>query len=144
MRLLGRGVSKFGISPKDLGLPFPKAKQIYIGKCILSVDPDNLLGFPSGPYDAHTHTCITSKHYKTICAPERFIKNSDGTPSDLIWHEYGHVLDIAYHMTYKQLLDGYQYSIEEWRKISHGPTFSIVMHRLGKPHLTGPYVNMPY
>jgi len=43
---------------------------------------------------AHTHYCPKDPWYQTICIQdEKHVTNSDGSPSEILMHEYAHVLD---------------------------------------------------
>lgn len=46
---------------------------------------------------AHTHYCPLDYWSRgTVCLKkESYLLNSDGTPSDIMWHELGHVLDLS-------------------------------------------------
>jgi hypothetical protein len=80
---------------KFFGLPFDKEINICIGGCVSQGDPRHYSYDTPSPYSAHTHVCPNEEFFKYICVwDESHIKNSAGEVTELLWHEYAHVLDI--------------------------------------------------
>jgi hypothetical protein len=83
-------------TPKELGIPLLGIKRIYFGDCGAKNDPPHYDVAIALGFQAHTHMCKHDKLYKSICLPkEDYLFNSDGSISDIMWHEYGHILDIT-------------------------------------------------
>lgn len=86
-------------SPEELGIPFPEITAVNIGLCPGDINGGHYMEVT--PFRAHTHTCPKDKYYKNICIwTKDHLFNSDGSISDIIWHEYAHVLDAKYSGVY--------------------------------------------
>jgi hypothetical protein len=115
--------------PKELGLPFPEISRINVGFCTDTQHP-TYWTYRAG---AHTHVFpLTYPTFGHVCVGQErwLIKNDE--PHDLMWHEYGHVLNA---------LNSNWTSVEESQTNSHGEAWQKVMIELGKPHLTGETVD---
>jgi hypothetical protein len=136
--LLRKLVSKlppYGYTPEYLGLPFPEVNKIYIGKCVCSN-----IGFKYGE-SAHAHVCKECKGYHSICITMRsLIYNSDGSPSDVMWHEYGHVLS---KIRFEKCSD-HENLAENLQNFGHGPEFDEALLSIGRPDLNHRYLRAPW
>lgn len=116
---------------------------------------------------AHTHACEYDYCIKSsVCLEEEnFLLNSDGTPSDILWHELGHVIDCEdflfvggckNHYTKSHHLEEH-FAVTRWGMgfplerntlplgDEHGPSWQYVMaYVLEKPHLISVSGNIPY
>lgn len=125
---------------KPLKRFMPEIRRVFAGhRCISSWnDPPHSDGIP--PLGAHTHFCSEDRFYKTICIwNEGLIFNEDGTPSDIMWHEYAHILD-ADNFKGRFSCGGAADHIYETRvadssylqDFGHGPSWQKIMRDLGQ------------
>jgi len=131
--------------PSDLGITWSEVPYIFTGGCGAQ-DKYHLTDL--NPFSAHTHMCPKDPMYKCICIfDRRFIIQKDEEPSDLMWHEYGHV------MTPYETDFVHDDKVKTFHKIlltedlmadptGHGPRWQKTMVALGKPHLNRPTVNL--
>lgn len=134
-------------SSEDLGLGLIGIKQIAYGGCISDVG--ELHHEPTPNLTAHTHKCPHDPNRNTICfSRARWILYNDGSPSDLFWHEYAHVLNDS-------IYDGVsvtcgiphritKYTPEKFSELVHGKKWSEILKQLGKGHISGPTVHIDY
>ena len=125
----------------------PELKRVHFGpKCVGR-------SIPHSEYmrrlSAHTHMCSKDHYHKVICVwHEEMILNADGTPSELMWHEYAHLMDIPnwnngpegrmecnpkdrYHTIY------FNHKKDKSDDFSHGRTFQKILKGFGyEPGLT--------
>lgn len=139
---------------KKLGLPFDEEFTISFGTCpsILENDEKHLqFGVPS-PNQAHTHVCKYDPYYLTICLyDESFLRNSDGTPTQTLMHEYAHVLHCLEaprkvlecgESVSRHIVEDTPEEQKDWGDTGHGLKWQEIMKRLGQePTL---YVLPPY
>lgn len=140
--------------PHELGFNFPEVANIFLDCCGAErLDPYHFA--PIGLWDtAHTHKCPLEPLINSICIPKRYLNNSDGTPTDMMWHEYGHVLasnshillahsdTVGSHIVVNK--DGAPIDFEEYQDQAHGEEWQQIMVRLGKPHIRTRLVSEPY
>jgi len=133
-------------TPKEIGVPFPEIKKIYYGGCLLENTDNwhyvsvNSFGFSGN--GAHTHLCPNDASYKIVCfSHEEEILNYDGSPSECLWHEYGHVL----WKHPKEITNWKCAGPESWHSMDlptgytydpHGEEWKQIMRNLGRPDLT--------
>lgn len=115
-----------------------------MGECVGKGDYPHYIPQGMGGWDAHTHLCADDKHFHFVCISlYRYIKNSDDTPTDLLWHEYAHVLDKTTVLNCSEI--GVKYNtLEDIQVLGHGPTFIEICNKLGKPEISGRIVKPPY
>lgn len=149
-----------GYKPKELGLDeFSECKMIFLDECIGKIEKDPLhttpVGFSSfqfGPI-AHAHLCKLEKHYKSICIPNKALRDKYGNVSDITTHEYGHIItEFPKEATYKHVGAQHAFSVGslkisgdmEWNRYAHGPIFYEAMTKLGRPDLAKEYIEGSY
>lgn len=78
------------IKPVELNIHMPKIPWVSLDGC---GSEDNGHYEPVSVTDrtAHTHKCPYDPNFNMICMYEEYLRNSDGTLSDMFWHEYAHV-----------------------------------------------------
>lgn len=112
---------------KELGLPFPKARTIFVGYC-----GDSNSGFVTASEGAHTHKGIEDPLFNSICVRYNdHLYNSDGSISELMWHEYAHVEDRRYGSKDDHIED-----YEALQEIGHGWSFVQACERIGHPEVS--------
>lgn len=119
---------------KPLKVFMPEIKRVYAGKQCISPKFD-CHHEPIPPLGAHTHFCSHDRQFKTICVwHEDMIFNLDGTPSDLMWHEYAHVIDAENFRGVFTCGDKYHTYAgdKEFQDLGHGPSWEKVMRDLGQ------------
>ena len=136
-------------TPQELDIPFPEITGINIGEC-----PGEGTHFECiASFNAHTHLCKKDKFYKNICIPDKkYLFNSDSSISDILWHEYAHVLDANYLGALVTNCDvkgnhAFEFSSTKemknnWEPSGHGPTWKKIMKRFGKS--PDRFVSEPY
>jgi hypothetical protein len=126
-------------TPKELDIPFPEITSINIGVC-----PGYKTHYMEvTPWSAHTHQCKRDRYYKSICVyDKKHLFNSDGSISDILWHEYAHVLDANYFGPLVVNCDVRgMHEIEfptsderaNWESTGHGASWESIMIKFGKP-----------
>jgi len=134
------------IQPQKINLPFPEVIGICIGKCGLT--EDDLHYDPYTPViidsraSGHAHLCHRDVLYRCICiSDEKFIYNSDRSVTDLMWHEYGHILD-----KFPSVIECQSNNLHILGGVfePHGKSWIKVMKSLGKSHINSPFVSSPY
>lgn len=146
-----------GYSAQELGLDLPQVNRLYIdGTC--GGDDFHRDNATVGLYNGHTHMCPFEDRYKSICIIEKYLRNSDGTMSNMLIHEYAHVLQeplvkfIGHgpvrnsHVIKKvgwrgRLKDAHQ---SDWNDEQHGKSFLVALQKLGRPDLWSPLVEVPH
>ena len=135
-------------TPRELGLPFPEVKFIYAGNC--PADKAHRYEWPNAEITkdycvAHTHKCPGDPIFNCICVlRDDYFFNSDGTITDMIWHEYGHVLDnrlpnLIVRCGSTQL----EHKLKtEWD--GHDEYWQNIMVSLGQNHIDSPWVDPKY
>lgn len=136
------------VEQSDIGKLMPELRGIFYGDC-----GGDSIHYDKHPLDAplggaHTHMCPLDPIYKHICVSElRHILNEDGSPSNLIVHEYGHVLQsfpMAGLPGYKCVGPKGKHSVLTFEGINevlpagweHGKEWQdIVANRLGRPDI---------
>lgn len=134
----------------DFGLP--ESFTIYTGDCPSRRDGDSAhdqTKAMSWNGFAHLHNCEKDPYYLTICIEyENHLKNEDdGSPSDILLHEYAHAVDAVAHKGFftsikchSALKHEYEIStnktvssiIEKYMKNDfHGPTWERFMRAMG-------------
>jgi hypothetical protein len=138
---------------KDLDL-FPEITAVYSGGCgarlddplhyIEGVEPHISAVFSN--HFAHTHMMPCSPMAKAICIADKgLIRHKDGTLSDIMWHEYGHVLT---GLDFKVLAcRGKEHEIthsKDWDDdpTGHGKRWKNTMAWLGRPDLQKNWINL--
>lgn len=127
-------------TPEELDIPFPEIAKINIGDC-----PGTGTHYtPIYLFSAHTHLCKKDVNYKNICIPDKkYLFNSDGSISDLIWHEYAHVLDANHTAPFvvncnvnggmhEYLFPNTEIHDSYFSKDGHGESWRHIMKRFGK------------
>lgn len=116
-------------SPEQLGLPFPKVYAIFVGYC---GGGDAFSLFEGG----HTHKKITDNFFNSICIQfGSNIYNSDGSISELMWHEYAHVED-RFYIDPTTDVEFYNFKeSEDIQKIAHNWHFVQACERIGHPEV---------
>lgn len=124
---------------QDLYKLFPKIKKINIVRCPVEdvSDADKYISIKRmrgilelsawSPGEAgHSHIIKEDPFFGHVCVrDEQFLYNED-QPHDLIWHEYGHVLNSPFYNTL---------TLNGVKKEAHGKAWQSVMKILGKPEL---------
>jgi hypothetical protein len=123
--------------PTELGILL-KIPSIYVNGC----GGDKKHKTVNGDSWAHTHKCPKDPILNFICFnKESYLFNSDGTYSDILWHEYGHVLD-----SNPQLICGpsnEEHAIQDDYN-EHGKKWQRIMILLGRPDINTPWGDLPY
>lgn len=128
-------------TPKELDIPFPEITAINIGMC-----PGTETHYREvSSFEVHTHMCRKDIYYRNICLYEKQqIFNSDGSISDILWHEYAHVLDTYNQETVKVISCNSYKGMHEFEYLTyedsknfgnrdgHGLSWENIMRRLGK------------
>lgn len=143
-----------GYTPWELGIDgdrFPLLKYVFFDQCGSQDVFHN--DSPVDAYHAHTHMCPFDPILNSICMLREYLRNSDGTLSDIFYHEYGHVLsqqmvkkkDYIHHVSVGQthLFTGVKKPFN-WDQVSHGDEWLAAMGKLDKPHLNTINCNAPY
>jgi len=126
-------VNNWWYTAKELGLPFPKATRIYIGACGSGV---GIVGATGGSAHTHMDEKDAAMHHAICISSKEMLWNTDGTISQLAWHEYGHIeSNISFTDEQIRLLNE-----EQAQVIAHGPIFIEAMSRLGHSEASGRYV----
>lgn len=145
-----------GYSPEELGLDLPGVNRLHIdGHC--GGDSHHRNDKTVGLFNAHTHMCPFEEQNRSICIIKEYLRNSDGTMSDVLIHEHAHALQemplkiighgpVAMSHIIKRVgflgkltdADG-----DDWDKESHGPSFMRALRTLGRPDLCKPHTNSP-
>lgn len=134
-------VPKGGSTPKELGLPFKEVRKVYSGTCGASGtkwdDTAGWVGPDNTDILAHAHTGNNDPWNKCICIQKySWIFNSDRTPSDIMWHEYAHVLAKYTKKSYEAgkilLSETGTGNTNEYQDIFHGQEWKNAMYSLGK------------
>lgn len=138
--------------PFEFNLPFNEVPHIFVGGCGGDINhKTDFMGtynnFPSY-MEAHTHMCPHDPLYRSICInKKKYILFKDGSPSDIMWHEYGHVLTPWEFEIECNYLDGsHTFTPDdnyEEDPTGHGTRWKNTMVKLGKPHINKSRMNMP-
>lgn len=103
--------------PKTLGFNFPEVKKINILGCPSGSRPV----YPQSGAEAHAHSSPGDKHKGHICIirglPEWIYKFGTDEPSNLMWHEYAHIVSEDVELTIP---------------FGHGQKWQEVMRQLGQ------------
>lgn len=123
---------------KDLDIPFPEIKGINIGGC----PGKDTHYYPVDSFQSHTHQCNKDEFYKNICISDKeYLFNTDGSVSDVMWHEYAHVLDTTFNVLKIESCNAkgmhmFELATTEdkknWEASGHGPVWRTLMRRFGK------------
>lgn len=134
-----------GFDPKDLGWDLPGMTRIYLKGCGGLVNPhaenynsnfewDDTKYLSSGP-GAHTHVTKTDPLYRSVCfKSERFYIEK------IVWHEYGHVLDVEHHFGIGADGVGTFFS----QDAIHTGSYLRIMEMLGKEEATKPLIEVDW
>lgn len=154
-----------GIPPVPVGTPlrpdlfvylktfFPQIGAVYVNGCGADEKHRTSLGLPRSA--AHTHFCPKMEDYKAICVlDENYVFLESKLPSDLIYHEYAHVLDQTFTVSDLDHWECLEKDIHKmstkdknaWERQSnfgHSEEFNRILREdLGRPDISGPYVPM--
>jgi hypothetical protein len=134
--------------PEQLDLDWPEVSAIYTGGCGAKEDdpvhyderlnPTTLI---FGPCVAHAHKTDCGPISKAICVADKgLIRDKNQQISDIMWHEYGHILT-PWDMDIECMGNGDHVVLanrdNDWKvdPTGHGPRWQAMMEKLGKPHI---------
>lgn len=135
---------------------FRAIPKILIGECDNWID-----NLPISFTLAHTHFCpYDPLGQGTVCLRKQsYLLKRDGTPSNIMWHELGHAIDIkswniscpAKYLNHFATNHGIEikskwyYRFKTFKNLDegHGPSWQEIMRQLGKPELITIYGREP-
>lgn len=123
-----------GFTSQELNLPFKEIIRIYLKECPGKGDKHNPMGLYLYPnfIGGHTHTCVDDPYYGCVCITHKgLLQETDGSIGAIIWHEYGHIMDVTTHFI--GCYEHEEMSNAHIQDIGHGETFKKIMANLGKP-----------
>lgn len=140
-----------GYKPHELGIDnMPEIDRVFLDDC--GGDQHHYDGDIKFGFIAHTHSCVLDPIHNSICLSRSCLRNSDGTISDAVWHEYAHVISelppnlfLGHTDTFPgtHLVNSkFAKSELEVQDFLHGEAFKKALDKIGRPDLNSRGVSM--